>query len=715
MEEKIISDPEEASSSDDAPEERGSPCEEEPMMRGQNRYRPFVVRALLLTLFLLLIYGNSFHGPFHFDDLVNIVDNPNIRAAHLSLSDLSRAVRGLDSGPAAGIHRPVSFLTLAANHALNGFTPFGYHLVNFSIHALAALVLFFLTLRILRLTAFGRGQTEAGRIGIALLSAGLWASHPIQVTAVTYIVQRMTALAALFTMIAMHGYIEARTARHSAARAAYGAVCLLAGLLAVGSKENAAMLPVDLALIEICFLSNAGEGRRAFLAAMAGAAVLAVLAAGFLFTDPSALLSGYQSRPFSLGQRLMTEPRVFLFYISQLLYPVSGRFTMLHDVPLSTGLFSPWTTLPAIVFALVLPAGAFLLRKRAPLIAFPLLFFWVNHLIEGTVVPLEIVFEHRNYLPSMFFFLPLAAGFFWLVERYPARHLLTLSASVLVTVLLFSQGHTVRMRNELFDHPLLLWGDNVEKSPGLHRPHHNLSNAYFAVGKSTEAVAEARKALEARAAGRKRQKYITWYNLGTYHLYEGRLADASDCFFEALDIEPNDPKIYHKIAAVKQIQGELDTAEIYVREALRISRGAPEFWPTYALILLKKGDTDAVIRMAAAQLRRPGADDHWFYLLGEAFRQRQNLPRAAAYFAVYARRAPDQIAPQAALLEIYSMLEMKKEARDTVLRLLRRTKGRRLKDVLEDFHLRYNSMGRDRLERIQRAASALLCEAGRGT
>jgi tetratricopeptide (TPR) repeat protein len=669
----------------------------------------------LLILFLLLIYGNSFHGAFHFDDMDNIVDNPNVQADRLSLEDLSRAVHGLDRSTGAGIHRPVSFLTLAANHALNGIAPFGYHLVNFSIHAIAALVLFFLTLRILRLTPFGRNRPAESLIGIALLSAGLWASHPIQVTAVTYIVQRMTGLAALFTMISMYSYIKARTAEGGISPIVYGAVCLLSGLLAVGSKENAAMLPINLALVEI-FLFSASRGqRRKYVWVVMGGALLLVAAAGFLLTGPANLLAGYESRPFSLGQRLMTEPRVFLFYISLLLYPVSDRFTMLHDVTVSTGLFSPWTTLPAIVLVLGLPAVAFFLRNRLPLLSFSFLFFWVNHLIEGTVVPLEIVFEHRNYLPSIFFFLPMAAGFVWLLERYPRRHLLTISASALVTFFLFSQGHTVRMRNELFDYPLLLWGDNVKKSPGLHRPHHNLSSAYFAVGEPAKAVAEARKALAARAAATRRQKYITWYNLGTYHLYIGELAEASECFFKALEIEPRDPKIYHKIAAVKQIQGDLGAAEIYVREALRLSRGAPEFWPTYALILLKKGAVDAVIRMAGAQLKRPGADDHWFYLLGEAFRQRQNLPRAAAFFSLYAKRAPDQIAPQAALVEIYSTLGMKQKQRSAALRLLFLVKQQRLKDVLEDFHLRYNSMGRDRIERIEKAVSGALCDVGGGS
>ena len=684
-------------------ETAGARFDGEPQPNRRDRRLAYAVPAVLLLVLLAVIYANSLHGPFQFDDRINIVDNPNLNAQRLSWADLARAVRGKNTRTEAGLQRPVSFLTLALNQGLHGLEPFGYHLFNLSIHCLCTLLLFFLTIRILRLSAFGRNQSRAAVVGTALLSACLWGSHPIQVTAVTYIVQRMTALAGLFSLLAMYSYIEARTKPGGRFRAGYYAACLMFGLLAVGSKENAAMFPVNLALVEICLLSGSQVRSSARALSILGGAVLLVAVAGFWITDFSTILAAYEPRPFSLTQRLLTEPRVFFHYIGLLLYPVSGQFTLLHDIVLSTGFLTPWTTAPAAVLAIALPIGAFFLRSRLPLLSFSVLFFWTNHLIEGTIVPLEIVFEHRNYLPSMFFFLPPAAGFVWLLERYPARHPLKISAAALAVVYLFAQGHTVRMRNDLFSHPLLLWADNVKKAPGLHRPHHNLSNAFFAAGLSDRALEAAEKALEARPAARKSQKYLTWYNLGTYYLYIGRIPSAARCFEAALALQPKDPKIYHKLAVVNQIDGRLDAAEAYVREALRRGRGTPDFLPTLAMILLKKGEVDPAVQLAVSQLRRPGADDQWYYLLGEAFRHRQNLRRAVACFERYERQVPGQIAPTAARLELYDLLGMEAARENAARRLLCLSGAKDIAGVLEDYHSRYNTMTTARIERIHQA------------
>ena len=321
-------------------------------------FEGFVIPSLLLMLLLIVIYGNSFHGPFLFDDLFNIVENPNIHSRNFSWEEITPAVHGADPRKAAVHRRPVSYLTFAANHSLGGLDPFGYHLVNFAIHALSSLLLFFFTYRVLCLSAFGKTRSKKHLLSIALLSSALWASHPIQVTAVTYIVQRMAALAGLFTLLSMYSYVEARTAESRLSKGVYIAVCVISGALAVGSKENAAMLPVNLVLLEIVVIGGSNGQHRRFKAYLLGFAVFLVVLVGLWFTDIDRILAGYENRPFTLAQRLLTEPRVLLFYISQLLYPTSQRFTMLHDVVMSTGFLDPWTTLPAMLLAAALPAGA---------------------------------------------------------------------------------------------------------------------------------------------------------------------------------------------------------------------------------------------------------------------------------------------------------------------------------------------------------------------
>jgi tetratricopeptide (TPR) repeat protein len=586
---------------------------------------------------------------------------------------------------------------------LGGLNPFGYHVVNFSIHALAVFVLFFFTCRILRLSRFGKFRNSKVLISAALLSAALWGSHPIQVTAVTYIVQRMAALAALFTLLSMFSYVEARTSRSLASKAVYAGACLIFGALAVGSKENAAMLPANVMLLEI-FIINGQRGKhRRFNFLLFTMAAFLVVLIGLWFTDIGKILNGYGNRPFTLGQRLMTEPRIFLFYISLLLFPINERFTILHDVDLSIGLFSPWTTFPAMLLVLAMPILAWAVRSKTPLLSFSILFFWINHLIEGSVIPLELIFEHRNYLASMFLFLPPSIGFIYLTERYSKKHPLVVCSFALLAVFIWAQGHTVYMRNGLFRDPVLLWKDNVEKSPDLHRPHHNLARAYYAAGRTVEALFSAQRALTAKAMVTKNQKYITWYNIGLYFLYTGEFEKARTCFEKALQIEPKDANIYHKMAVIHRIEGNLDLAERNVMAALEKSHGAPAFLPTLGMILLQKGQEESVIQMAAEQLRKPSANDQWYYLLGEAFRRKGELARAAACFTVYARAFPDQMAVQVALLEIYSMMGRENERNRTARHLLCQANAVGIINLLNQYDRRYNTLGQERIQTIKKA------------
>ena len=125
---------------------------------------------------------------------------------------------------------------------------------------------------------------------------------------------------------------------------------------------------------------------------------------GHLFS----FLGGYQKRVFTLEQRLLTEPRVIWFYLSLLFYPIPSRLSLVHDFAISQSLLEPVTTLISVLAIVALLLGATVYARRWPLIAFCVIFFFLNHLIESTILPLELVFEHRNYIPSMLLFLPLA-------------------------------------------------------------------------------------------------------------------------------------------------------------------------------------------------------------------------------------------------------------------------------------------------------------------
>lgn len=665
-------------------------------------FERFVIPSVLLMLLLIVIYANSFHAPFQFDDFINIVDNPNVQPARFSAEEFAASFHGRNS-ERSGFSRPVAYLTLAVNHSLGGLDPFGYHVVNFAIHALLALLLFFFTYRILCLSELGKTRSRERLLSIALLSAVLWASHPIQVTAVTYIVQRMAALAGLFTLLAMFSYVEARTANGRLSVGIYIAACLIFGALAVGSKENAAMLPVNLVLLEIFVVGVRGGKVRRRDGILAALAVLLVVAAGLWFIDIGGILAGFENRPFTMGQRLLTEPRVFLFYISQLLYPVSERFTMLHDVELSTGLLAPWTTLPAILIVAALPVAGLLLRKKWPLISFSILFFWVNHLIEGTVIPLEIIFEHRNYLPSMFFFLPAAMGFVWLLEKYPLRRLLGASTFVLLTIFMAAQGHTVFLRNELFGHPILLWQDNVDKAPALHRPLHNLGNARMLYGNSKEGFGLLLDALAARASASKNQKFKTYYILGFYHLSQKEPALAENRFHEALQLSPGNGKVIFGLASAMIQQNKYPEAERYLFQVLRKFPSHHKALVALSWIQLRQGKIEVGKSLALIAVKSSPDSRLPFFVLGEALRLEEKKREALRCYDLYRTEYPDDLNVMIAIIEIEAGLDLEARLKRSIAELYGKA-GEQINSVLKEYDI-YNCLGPWRTDQVRKTIS----------
>ncbi len=236
---------------------------------------------------------------------------------------------------------------------------FGYHLVNISIHCLTSCLLYFTILNLLQ-TPNLRDRFQGNEPFIALLATALWALHPVQTQAVTYIVQRMASLATLFYLAGIYLYLKGRCVRAPGRRYLLFGLCLLCYLLAMGTKKNTVTLPAAWLLIEIVFYMAPGFFKRTKIKLMGAAVVIGlVLFYGLLLfywqENPlSTIAAGYQQRPFTLTERLLTEFRVMVFYLSQLFYPVPQQFSIVHDFALSKSLVDPWTTTGALVIVCTL-------------------------------------------------------------------------------------------------------------------------------------------------------------------------------------------------------------------------------------------------------------------------------------------------------------------------------------------------------------------------
>ena len=355
--------------------------------------------ASLLGLLTLAVYWAGLHGNFFFDDGPSILHAPGVRMADLSWEALRQAWYSGGAGPTG---RPVAQLSFALNHYFSGFSPFAYKATNLAIHGLCALLVYTVTRQLLRCLPEPAPQQHTAWLAGAI--AALWLLHPIQLLPVLHVVQRMSSLSALFLLAAFGLHMAARTRGGRK-----GALLLLlawavAWPLSVLSKETGLLFPAFVLAWEL-LLRKASVGQldrfaRAYLA-LALAVALTVLV--YLLSAKSQWLwAGYEFRPFTLPQRLLTEARVLWFYLGLMLLPRWSAFGLHHDdIAISTDALTPWTTLPAL-----LGVGALLLliwrtRQRAPLIAFGVAWFLVGHLMESTFLPLEIAHEHRNYLPLL--------------------------------------------------------------------------------------------------------------------------------------------------------------------------------------------------------------------------------------------------------------------------------------------------------------------------
>jgi len=518
------------------------------------KWQPRHLLALLFfTLIIVLIYSNSFNASWHLDDRPNIVNNRGLHIHNLQTVSLMRT---FFTSPGSGgaitdrLYRPIPCLTFAINWYFGKDSVFGYHLVNTLVHILTAYLLFLTILNLLRSPNL-RNQYQGKENVIAFLAAVLWSINPIQTQAVTYIVQRMASMAAMFYILSIYFYVKTRLSVYPPVRIILLLGCTASFLLAIGSKQNAATLPLALILIEIiCFqdLSLPGKRRTLLGGSFAGAIIILVLSSWlFIPANPLSFVGGFESRPFSLYERLLTEPRILLYYLSLIFYPTPGRLSIEHDITVSTSLFEPWTTLPAILIHLVLIGIGFSQIRKRPLLALALLFFYLNHIIESTMIPLELIFEHRNYLPSLFLFLPIAAGFKKLLDIYREknrifRSFLLYSSALLMIII----GTGTYIRNMAWANEKTLWEDAMHKAPNSHRPLHNLAWAYYTkIGQYDQAIELYKKSLKLRTNNNFANP-IAMSNLALLYVQKQDYQKATDLWQTALALLPDDDVIRYR-------------------------------------------------------------------------------------------------------------------------------------------------------------------------
>ncbi len=558
--------------------------------------KPYEVHLLaVIALYVLgfVVYLNSFSVPFVFDDYPNIRDNPSIRLTAIDFEGLHAA--GFESHIG---RRPVANISFALNYLAGGYDVKGYHLVNILIHIGNGVLVYFLALILLRKnqTLAHRKPVSERRLRLAALFAGaIFIAHPAQIQAVTYIVQRMTSMATMFYLMSLLLYLLGRQRKDRSGRSVYWLAALASWLLALGSKEIAATLPVVIVLIEYFFFRDRekawpGIGPGYLLFALAASAGVVLF---YLGTEPAAIIAGqYVDREFTPGERLLTELRVLVFYLSLMLFPYPGRLSLEHTFTISHSLVDPVTTLAAAAILIALLFTALRLARRHPILSLCFMWFLVTLSIESSFVGLELAFEHRLYLPMFAFALAVAYLFSLTPERH--RAVVTMLAGTLVVTLVVASV----IRNMVWQDREALWADTVSKNPTSHRARNNLGRVLTEQGKREQAARQFDAAIEIKP------DYAEPHNnLGTLHARAGRFDEAQAHFATAIDLNPRYAQAYNNFGVALLSQGLAYQAASRLSQAVRLAPGYANAHANLSTALSRLGRPQAACRQLRIAIR----------------------------------------------------------------------------------------------------------------
>ena len=374
-----------------------------------------VLALIALLALAFIVYWPGRHGTFLFDDYSNLAT----LGAYGPIDRAWKVVAFLTSGFAGPTGRPLALATFLLDARNWPAAPEAFKLTNVALHLFNGALLAGL------LAALGRalGVERERAATAAVLAAGLWLLDPFWVSTTLYIVQRMAMLATTFVIAGLWAYAHGRRLLQCGRRrAGYGwmSVALTLGtVLATLSKENGALLPLLAWVLEATVFDRRGDAREALgVGFVRWRRVFIVLPAlvllGYLLRSLPAVWEGLkQGRDFTPGQRLLTEGRVLWTYLRDIWLPRAHDGGLFHDdFSLSRGMLEPVSTLFAWFGIIVLAAWAVVARRArtdwVAASAAAIAFFLAGHLIESTWLQLELVFEHRNYLPAILMFWPLS-------------------------------------------------------------------------------------------------------------------------------------------------------------------------------------------------------------------------------------------------------------------------------------------------------------------
>ncbi|MGM0428447.1 MAG: tetratricopeptide repeat protein [Thermodesulfobacteriota bacterium] len=634
------------------------------------------VAIIILAFVTLFIYSNIYNAPFVFDDLVQIEDKTKIR-------DISRflSIEQLFSP------RPLVEFTFALNYKFGKLNVFGYHLVNVFIHMMNAFLVYFIALNIGNLLPYSVKSPISRHSDVslmALISALIFVTHPIQTQAVTYTVQRYTSMAALFYFLSILFYIKGRcrlqdlnrsaegvkgqkpgskanpdkrTKRKKAAEvegkrksgqqistfrfvhAAWFGFAFLFGVLAFLCKQNAASLPGVILLMEYILFDRTWKGWKKkltwFVPAFLLMGLFILYVSGFfrggfnfgrLLEDVSVL--SRETVEVTRWNYLCTQFNVIAIYIRLLFLPFGQNLDYMY--PFKEGFFDGVTPLAFLFLAGIVAIGLWCIRKR-PAITLGVFWFFITLSVESSIIPIsDAMFEHRLYLPMFGFALVMGYVLFDFLQNKK------LWLGIVSVAVIGYFGTAAYLRNRVWQDPVTLWSDVLSKNPVNYRAHNNLGNALKDQGDVREALGHYREALRIKP-----DFGDVHNNLGNALMRQGKLDEAIAHLQKAVRFEPRYASAYNNLGVALAANGDLKEAHRCFSAALRLKPDFAGAHNSLANTLAKEGEVEKAIKHwhRAIQINAEYAEPH--YNLGMTLGRRGAIKEAIAHFSEAIRIKPD--------------------------------------------------------------------------
>jgi hypothetical protein len=435
--------------------------------------------ALVVIGLAVAAYAPGISDVFRYDSVQWIARNPSLEFRTYSLDEWYAAALNSHAGPS---RRPIAMLSLAANAAISGLdSAASFNATNLALHCLNAILLGAFLHALLRHTrvAVAGGSSPYASLWTAAVAAALFLVHPLQLTAVLHTVQRMTLLAFTFQAAALLLYARGRplwSASGIGRVRCCSDVTWIGALTILGAfcKENALLTPWLILLTEACFFKGLRSRTSVVLFALPAMAVIGWL----LVIQPTLLDALYASRDFSVGERMMTQARVLWIYLYWLVLPGASATGLHHDdIGVSRTLSDPLVLAALAAWIAVACLVIFARRPAARLLAFTVSWYLVAHAIESSVVPLEMVYEHRNYAAIPGFALLVARALVTVHTRHGALVGRALTVSLLAVLLLF-----LRLRANTWQDDLTLATRQIVEHPASVRSRLDLADAFTRTG-----------------------------------------------------------------------------------------------------------------------------------------------------------------------------------------------------------------------------------------